>query len=52
MLATSAPPLLNWTPCRNAARAGMANWVTLASSRVAVDEAIASLSQRLSAPVR
>lgn len=36
----------------DAARAGMADWVTLASSRVAVDQAIASLSQRLSAPVR
>lgn len=36
----------------DAARAGMADWVTLASSRVAVDRAIASLSQRLSAPVR
>lgn len=36
----------------DAARAGMADWVALASSRVAVDKAIASLSQRLSAPVR
>lgn len=36
----------------DAARAGMADWMTLASSRVAVDQAIASLSQRLSAPVR
>lgn len=36
----------------DAARTGMADWVTRASSRVAVDQAIASLSQRLSAPVR